>query len=62
MKIHLQKSGICAIIIKLILKRVDEVGKLRISVPEKIVLAVSDPQKLTRLSLRSAIREEFLLA
>ena len=62
MKIHLQKSEICAIMVKLILKRVDEVGNLRVSAPEKTALAVSGLQRVMRLSLRSAIREELLLA
>ena len=53
---------ICAIIVKLILKRVDEVGNLRVSAPEKTALAVSGLQRVMRLSLRSAIREELLLA
>ena len=58
MKIHLQKSRIYVIIIWLIVKRVDEVGNLRVSAPEKTALAVSGLQRVMRLSLRSAIREE----
>ena len=41
MKIHLQKSRIYVIITWLIVKRVDEVGNLRVSAPEKTALAVS---------------------
>ena len=48
--------------VKLILKRVDEVGNLRVSAPEKTALAASGLQRVMRLSLRSAIREELLLA
>jgi hypothetical protein len=58
MKIHLQKSRIYVIIIWLIVKRVDEVGNLRVSAPEKTALAASGLQRVMRLSLRSAIREE----
>lgn len=58
MKIHLQKSRIYVIITWLIVKRVDEVGNLRVSAPEKTALAVSGLQRVMRLSLRSAIREE----
>ena len=57
MKIHLQKSRIYVIITWLIVKRVDEVGNLRVSAPEKTALAVSGLQRVMRLSLRSAIRE-----
>jgi hypothetical protein len=57
MKIHLQKSRIYVIITWLIVKRVDEVGNLRVSAPEKTALAASGLQRVMRLSLRSAIRE-----